>query len=169
MEIDLTSMTEEELGALILAVEEETARRSSLVSAADRINAINAEYHDAMEAELPPLAEGQHRPWRQPRGAHDAYPRGRVVAHKGKVWRNEHFSNGWEPGTLNSEWVEVDPGTAPDPDPDPGDYPAWVPGEAVATNDLRSWQGVLYRCVQGHTTQVGWEPPAVPALWTPHL
>ncbi|MER5321864.1 carbohydrate-binding protein [Streptosporangium roseum] len=25
--------------------------------------------------------------------------------------------------------------------------------------------GVNYRCPQAHTTQAGWEPPAVPALW----
>lgn len=24
----------------------------------------------------------------------------------------------------------------------------------------------LYRCEQAHTSQIGWEPPAVPALWT---
>ena len=23
----------------------------------------------------------------------------------------------------------------------------------------------MYKCLQAHTSQVGWEPPAVPALW----
>ena len=27
--------------------------------------------------------------------------------------------------------------------------------------------GRLYRCVQAHTTQEGWEPDKTPALWTP--
>ena len=26
--------------------------------------------------------------------------------------------------------------------------------------------GKLYRCEQAHTSQEGWEPPNVPALWT---
>ena len=26
--------------------------------------------------------------------------------------------------------------------------------------------GKLYRCVQGHTSQEGWEPDKTPALWT---
>jgi len=35
----------------------------------------------------------------------------------------------------------------------------------VRTDDLRSYDGVTYRCLQGHTTQEGWQPPNVPALW----
>ncbi|MEV7231015.1 MULTISPECIES: carbohydrate-binding protein [Polymorphospora] len=27
------------------------------------------------------------------------------------------------------------------------------------------YKGVSYRCLQGHTALVGWEPPNVPALW----
>jgi hypothetical protein len=29
-----------------------------------------------------------------------------------------------------------------------------------------SYGGKLYKCVQAHTAQDGWEPPNVPALWT---
>ena len=43
---------------------------------------------------------------------------------------------------------------------------AWVAGEAVIVGDKRYYNGVWYACVQGHTTQAGWEPDAVPALWT---
>ena len=37
------------------------------------------------------------------------------------------------------------------------------PGANAAT--VRSFEGIDYTCLQGHTTQVGWHPPAVPALW----
>jgi chitinase len=28
-----------------------------------------------------------------------------------------------------------------------------------------SYNGVTYKCIQGHTSLTGWEPPNVPALW----
>lgn len=31
--------------------------------------------------------------------------------------------------------------------------------------DLREYSGVIYRVLQAHTTQAGWAPPVVPALW----
>lgn len=43
--------------------------------------------------------------------------------------------------------------------------PPWVAGELVAVNVRRVHLGITYRAVQQHTTQVGWEPPHVPALW----
>jgi hypothetical protein len=41
----------------------------------------------------------------------------------------------------------------------------WRPFESVSVGDIREYQGVLYEVIQAHTTQVGWEPPVVPALW----
>ena len=43
----------------------------------------------------------------------------------------------------------------------------WRAGEAVEVGMMRSHGDQLYRCVQAHTTQAGWEPPSVPALWSP--
>ena len=31
--------------------------------------------------------------------------------------------------------------------------------------DRRRYNDLLYRCVQAHTSQADWTPPAVPALW----
>ena len=45
--------------------------------------------------------------------------------------------------------------------------PAWVAGKAYAVNDLATYNSVTYKCIQAHTSQVGWEPPNVPALWAP--
>ncbi|MFF2147188.1 M28 family peptidase [Kitasatospora sp. NPDC058190] len=49
--------------------------------------------------------------------------------------------------------------------PDPGG--TWTPGTTYRTGDPVTYDGVTYRCLQGHTAQVGWEPPIVPALWQP--
>jgi hypothetical protein len=46
-----------------------------------------------------------------------------------------------------------------------GQYPAWQPNHAYAVGDLVSYGGLNYQCRQAHTSQVGWEPPNVPALW----
>jgi len=45
-------------------------------------------------------------------------------------------------------------------------FPAWATQtQYVATQRVR-YNAHLYRCEQAHTSQEGWEPPAVPALWT---
>jgi 3D (Asp-Asp-Asp) domain-containing protein len=52
------------------------------------------------------------------------------------------------------------------PSPTPtGQYPAWAPNHAYPTGALVSYAGHNYRCLQAHTSMVGWEPPNVPALW----
>jgi len=47
-----------------------------------------------------------------------------------------------------------------------GELIEWAAGQTVVPGDLRSYEGVTYECLQGHTTLAGWEPPNVPALWT---
>lgn len=45
--------------------------------------------------------------------------------------------------------------------------PNWAPNTAYAVGALVMFQGVEYKCIQAHTSEVGWEPPNVPALWQP--
>src|SRR5579859_6833836 len=50
-------------------------------------------------------------------------------------------------------------------------YPAWAPNVAYAVGAMVTYQDAthpnhLYKCIQAHTSQVGWEPPNVPALWS---
>jgi len=45
-------------------------------------------------------------------------------------------------------------------------FPAWAAGVEYAADIRVRYEDKLYRCVQAHTSQDGWEPPAVPALWT---
>ena len=57
------------------------------------------------------------------------------------------------------------------PDGSGGPPPAtvWTAGVAYVADDLvvypETRPNVTYRCLQAHTSQVGWEPPNVPALW----
>jgi chitinase len=51
--------------------------------------------------------------------------------------------------------------------PKQADRGAWAPGVAYAVGDTVTYNGVVYKCIQAHTSQTGWEPPNVPALWQP--
>ena len=62
---------------------------------------------------------------------------------------------GWRPENLQALLVAI-------PDTD-----EWTLGAAYEVGDKVTYDGVTYRCVQSHTSQEGWEPPAVPALWEP--
>lgn len=42
----------------------------------------------------------------------------------------------------------------------------WVPNIAVTVGEVYAYQNISYTVVQSHTTQVGWEPPNAPALWS---
>ena len=45
-------------------------------------------------------------------------------------------------------------------------YPAWDAGQAYTAGYKVQHGGKLWRCVQAHTSQTGWEPENTPALWT---
>ena len=44
-------------------------------------------------------------------------------------------------------------------------YKQWIVGETLNVGNRRAYNKVLYEVVQAHTTQSGWEPPNVPALF----
>src|SRR6266852_2739098 len=45
--------------------------------------------------------------------------------------------------------------------------PNWQPNTSYAIGALVMFNGVEYKCIQAHTSLVGWEPPNTPALWQP--
>ncbi|GAB6992003.1 fibronectin type III domain-containing protein [Paenibacillus pini] len=45
------------------------------------------------------------------------------------------------------------------------DRGAWAPNVSYAVNDTVTYGGNTYKDIQPHTSLLGWEPPAVPALW----
>ena len=44
-------------------------------------------------------------------------------------------------------------------------FPMWAIGRSYAAGDRVQHGGVLYKCVQAHTSQDGWEPESAPSLW----
>ena len=44
-------------------------------------------------------------------------------------------------------------------------YPSWAAGIAYTAGYKVHHNGRLWRCLQAHTSQEGWEPENVPALW----
>ncbi|MFF6998300.1 M28 family peptidase [Streptomyces sp. NPDC008313] len=46
-----------------------------------------------------------------------------------------------------------------------GGETTWQLGATYAAGDIVTYDGVRYRCLQGHTAYPGWDPPNVPALW----
>lgn len=45
-------------------------------------------------------------------------------------------------------------------------FPEWAAGVTYIAGVRVRYDGKLYRCVQGHTSQEDWTPDATPALWT---
>lgn len=45
-------------------------------------------------------------------------------------------------------------------------FPVWAADTAYPVGIRVRYEDKLYRCEQAHTSQVGWEPPITPALWT---
>lgn len=44
-------------------------------------------------------------------------------------------------------------------------FPMWTIGLAYAVDDRVQHGGILYKCIQAHTSQADWTPDATPALW----
>jgi len=64
----------------------------------------------------------------------------------------------WTPPATPALWRVV-------PDEEPTDE--WQPWTAYTIGEIVIYQGVEYQCRQSHTSQPGWEPPNVLALWLP--
>ena len=172
---DLQALSDEEFRTLRRAVLEEKRRRDSAPAVEEALDAAAQEYHAAN----PPATTDDGTPvWCQPLGAFDAWPVGAVVAHQGRRWRNILPKvNVWEPGADGPvpTWEDITPPPPDDPedsgqtppiDSEP-EVPAWAPGVPYTAGHLATHDAATYRCVQAHTSQTGWEPPAVPALWQP--
>ena len=44
-------------------------------------------------------------------------------------------------------------------------YPEWTSGQAYTAAYKVQYGGKLWRCLQNHTSQDGWEPDSAPSLW----
>ena len=114
--------------------------------------------------------DGKPAEFVQPTGAHDAYRQGEKITHNGTVYVSVIDFNVWSPEAYPAGWaVEGEEPDAPlepiQPDEVVEPVEEWRPGMAVQVGQLLTHQGSTYRVRQAHTTQAGWEPSAVPALF----
>lgn len=68
----------------------------------------------------------------------------------------------WTPDITPAMWSVVTP---PTEEWQPGIYYTGDNTAGAGNGDVVTYGGNEYRCWQSHTSQVGWEPPNVPALW----
>lgn len=84
--------------------------------------------------------------------------KGTLRKYIGKDWEciQPHVTQtDWPPDKTASLWKEAgQPVTG-----------AWKAGVSYKINDSATYSGKTYKCRQAHTSQVGWEPDKVPALW----
>ena len=145
----IEDQSDEELARYAAAIKAEQDRRRIKANAEQQAAELNVAYLAASGVE-----PGQE--WRQPTGAHDAYPERWEVVHDGKTWESTTPANVWEPGV--SGWREVvEEGTAP---------AEWVrptgAHDAYQTGDLVTFEGAIYEStIDGNT----WSPTEYPQGW----
>lgn len=146
---DIKDATDTELEQFARTIKTEQERRRTLNTVPEQMDAMNAAY---LAAEG--LTTGDE--WRQPTGAHDAYPRDWGVTHNGKTWVSLTPANVWAPGV--SGWREV-----VDEDAGPAEWVAPTGAhDAYQTGDQVTYEGVTYESVIDSNT---WSPADYPAGW----
>jgi chitinase len=113
------------------------------------------------------------------------YVGGNVVSYQGHQYTAKWWTTNEQPDTHSGQydvWTDNGPCSGGPPNPPPpstsppnpppspsptgtGQFPAWQADHAYVVGDRVSYAGHDYQCRQSHTSQVGWEPPNVPALW----
>lgn len=145
--IDWPTLTEAELKELF----DKSSAQLQRLAIPKQMATMNGDY-------LASLGREPGQPWVQPTGAHDAYPKGWKVTHEGKEWESKIPANVWPPGQDPNGLLWKDLTTVVSPG-------AWAPGVVVTVGQVVTYQGRQYKALQAHTTQAGWTPPVVPALW----
>jgi hypothetical protein len=99
-----------------------------------------------------------------------SYLVGDIVTYETKSYDclQEHVSQpGWDPVSVPALWHDqaiVNPPV----DPEVPITTVWSSDSvAYKVNDRVTYSGITYTCQQDHTSQAGWTPEAVPALWVP--
>ena len=44
-------------------------------------------------------------------------------------------------------------------------FGSWQPDKSYVVDDKVKYEGILYKCLQAHTSQAAWTPTAAPSLW----
>jgi uncharacterized small protein (DUF1192 family) len=152
---DLTTLSDDELAMRMSLIGQEIERRRQANEIPKQMDRMAREY-------LQSQGVVQGDPWRQPEGAHNAYPLGWKVLHNGKAWESTTGANVWEPGV--SGWREIVEEPAGGETPV---YPDFLQPtgshDAYNSGDRVMFQGAPYEStINGNV----WSPSAYPAGWT---
>ena len=158
MTLDLTdrdTWTDDDLNKLRIAVLTEQETRALLANAPSQIEALasRVEQHNQ---DQPPT------PWDELVMVDRVAPGQRVIWTDGNIWRNAsraYLPITATPATYPLGWTQ-ETGL-------PDEIDVWAPGVAYAADKLLDFEGTIYRVIQAHTSQAGWLPPNVPALYAP--
>lgn len=146
--IDFTTYSLSDLATLAAQVLAEQQRRNTVANGAAQATSIANAYAAAVAGQAA-VDGGGTIPT-------SGWGPGQAVTFSGTVYVNQ--SGAW----LSANPTQYPMGwrlqTAPSASP-------WAAGTAYKVGDLAAYQGTTYKCLQAHTSQVGWEPPNVPALW----
>lgn len=131
-----------------------TRAEADVFAAAKTLSAGVIALFDAMPSLFDPWAAGTLQ-------APIAYILGMYRSHLGGSWRCalSHSAAGdasWAPGGAANLWTRV---------PNPGAQ-AWQASVPYPAGSRATYGARLYAIIQAHTSQAGWEPPNVPALWS---
>lgn len=152
----MTTLTDLTLAELIdrrRSLDREINRRHAVDNAERQLEELNRTVLDAQG-----LAPGD--PWREPSGAHDAYPAGWTVTHDGRAWTSMVAgANMWEPGSAGGGWRADD---APDGTPAEWVRPSSTQ-DAYGTGDRVVFEGQVYESVWPNPNT--WSPTEYPDAW----
>ena len=143
-------------------------RLTTLIETPAQVEQASATYLDARDGTQPDTGQaGDWPPYRQPTGAHDAYPTGRVIRWTdGRLYRAVRLGVAHSPAEYPADWTDVtDDLTGVDP-PDTPTAAEWSAAASYAPGDLVSRGGIVYRCLIAHGAEYAgtWGPPAT-GVW----
>ena len=159
-----------DIDGLLTAVLPVRTRCATLIETPAKVAKISSAYLEARDGTPPDT--GQARDWpayRQPTGAHGAYPAGRVIRWTdGRLYRAVRLGVAHSPAEYPADWTDVtdkltgvDPPEAPVVTADP-----WSPDMAYAAGVEVSFGGHTYRSkVPIAAGQYGAMTPDNPVLW----
>lgn len=121
MSIDIGSMTDSELAALVKQAATETERRAKTSAARTEVDKALANYATATGltlvaawkriapdgATVDPAPTPAAPDWKEPTGAHDAYSKGGLATYKGAVYESLIDKNVWSPDAYPAGWQKL--------------------------------------------------------------
>lgn len=143
-------------------------RLTTLIETPAQVEQASATYLDARDGTQPNTGQAGDWPaFRQPTGAHDAYPAGQVIRWTdGRLYRAVRSGVAHSPAEYPADWTDVTDkltGTIPPETPTAAE---WSASGSYAPGDLVSRGGIVYRCLIAHGAEYAgtWGPPAT-GVW----